>query len=128
MILFDGVCNLCSATVLFVVRRDLDATFRFAALQSDVARALLRERGMEPGTLESIVVIDGANVLTRSDAALRIAAGLSGACRFLAALRVVPRPLRDLAYRFVAGVHYPLFGTQATCMVPGPEISSRFLE
>ena len=128
VILFDGVCNLCAWSVQFIIRRDPCGQFRFAALQSPVGQRLLAERGADARGLDSVVLIEGARWYARSDAALRIARRLSGAWPLLALLRVLPRPLRDWAYDFVARNRYRWFGRQDACMLPTPTLRARFLE
>lgn len=128
-ILFDGVCNLCNGFVQFVIRHDHQQRFHFAALQSEAARALLARHGQplpapEP---DSVVLVENGQVYTHSEAILRIAAGLGGAWRALAVGRVLPRPLRDAAYRWVARHRYQWFGRQDSCMLPTPELKARFL-
>lgn len=125
--LFDGVCNLCNGSVQFIVRHDPAGRFRFASLQSEAGQALLRRHGMDPGDLFSVILVEDGRVYSRSDAALRIARGLSGGWRAAGALRVVPRPLRDLVYGWVARNRYRWFGKQEACMIPTPELRARFL-
>jgi predicted DCC family thiol-disulfide oxidoreductase YuxK len=127
-ILFDGVCNLCNASVRFVLRRDPHARFRFAALQSEAGRRLLEEHRLPADELSTVVVVADGRAYTRSDAALRIARGLGGAWPALGALRVVPRPLRDRAYGVVARNRYRWFGRREECMLPTPELRERFLD
>ncbi|HWQ15765.1 MAG TPA: thiol-disulfide oxidoreductase DCC family protein [Roseiflexaceae bacterium] len=129
IILFDGVCNLCQRSVRFIIERDERGLFRFASLQSATGRRLLAEHGLEtPDEPESIVLIEGGQATTASTAALRIARRLRGAWPLLYALVVVPRPLRDAVYRFVARHRYRWFGRQETCMVPSPALRARFLD
>ena len=128
MLLFDGVCNLCNAGVVFIVRRDPRGRFRFAPLQSEAARRLLGEAGTRAGDLpDSMIVIDEGRVFYRSAAALRIARGLRWPWPALGALWLVPRPLRDWAYRMVARNRYRWFGRRDQCMAPAPELEERFL-
>lgn len=129
VILFDGVCNLCSASVKFVLKRDPDSYFQFAAIQSAAGSKRLGDAGVTPrdGDPDSIVLIENGTIYTRSSAALRIARRLSGLWPMFYAFIVVPRPLRDLAYRLVAHYRYRWFGRQDVCMVPTPEIRARFL-
>src|SRR5688500_6358105 len=94
VLLFDGVCNFCSGAVRFVSERDPEGIFHFASLQSPAAQALLRHHGLRTDDFDSVVLVDGERVLTRSSAALAVASRLSGAWSLLAWLRVVPRPLR----------------------------------
>jgi predicted DCC family thiol-disulfide oxidoreductase YuxK len=128
VILFDGVCNLCNASVLFVVRRDPAARFQFAALQSPAATRLLASIP-HPGPLpDAIVLVDGARVYTRSTAALRIARGLTFPWPLLYGFIVVPRAIRDWVYELVAARRYRWFGKRDECMVPTPELRARFLD
>lgn len=128
IVLFDGVCNLCEGLVRWLIPRDPHARLRFAALQSPVGRALLARHGRDPDALDSVVLIDGEGAHVRSEAALRIAAVLGGPWRWLAAaLRVVPRPLRDAGYDWIARHRYRWFGQRAECLAPTPELRARFL-
>jgi predicted DCC family thiol-disulfide oxidoreductase YuxK len=128
VILFDGVCNLCTAVVRFVIPRDTRGDFRFAALQSDAARRLIG--GLEPTVagLESIVLIEGGRAYSRSTAALRIARRLGFPWSLAWALVAVPRFLRDWAYDVVARHRYRWFGKRDVCMAPTREIRDRFLD
>ena len=131
VILFDGVCSLCSGVVRFVIERDRAGRFRFAPLQGEAARRICAEHGIavpDAGDPDSIVVIDGGRALERSDAALAIAAGLPFPWSALRALRIVPRPLRDWTYRIVARNRYRWFGRRDACLVPTTEIRGRFLD
>lgn len=127
VVLFDGVCNLCNGYVRFVVKRDRRGRVHFAPLQSAAAAELLRGSGVDPQALDSIVLVDGAGVHRRSDAVLRVARLLDGAWPLLAALRVLPRPLRDALYDVVARHRDRWFGRRDECMIPTPELRSRFL-
>ena len=127
VILFDGVCNLCSGAVRFILARDRRGRFRFAALQSDAAKSLLAGAGLPQDATDSIVLLQDGRAWRRSGAALRIARGLDGAWPLLFAFIIVPRPLRDAAYDFVARRRLRWFGRRAACHVPTPELRSRFL-
>ena len=127
IVLFDGVCNLCNGSVQFILQRDPAGKFRFASLQSDLAQRLLTERGLDPKALDSVVVIDGGRLYRESDAALRIARDMRGAWKTLTVFRVIPRPLRDWAYRLIARNRYRWFGKSETCWLPTPELRGRFL-
>ncbi|HEV2843602.1 MAG TPA: thiol-disulfide oxidoreductase DCC family protein [Thermoanaerobaculia bacterium] len=127
IVLFDGVCNLCSTSVQFILQRDPTGKFRFASLQSDLAQRLLTEHGLDPKALDSVVVIDGDHLYRESDAALRIARDMKGAWKALAVFRVIPRSVRDWAYRLIARNRYRWFGKKESCWLPTPEVRGRFL-
>lgn len=129
ILIFDGVCNFCNGSVNFIIDRDPRGTFRFAPLQSDVAHAIFAKVGRTTpvGDPDSIAVFDRGRLYEQSSAILRIVADLRGAWRLLVVLRAVPRPLRDVAYRWFAARRYRWFGKSATCRVPSPELRARFL-
>lgn len=126
-ILFDGVCNLCNASVRFIIANDPAAHFRFAPLESEPGRAALAAFGQASAAPASIIVIDADGLHERSDAALRIAAGLRQPWRTLALLARVPVRLRDPVYTWIARNRYRWFGRRASCPVPTPEQRARFL-
>ena len=127
ILLFDGVCNLCNGFVQFIIRRDPEGMFRFASLQSELAQELLKERGLDPAALDTVVLIDGERAFTRSDAALQVAGRMGGAWPLLKVFRVLPRAWRNAVYDWVARHRYRWFGKKDQCMVPTPELRSRFL-
>jgi predicted DCC family thiol-disulfide oxidoreductase YuxK len=126
-ILFDSFCNLCDGSIRFLMARDRTAYFRFAALQSEAGRDALRTAGADPAAIASIVVIDAAGVHRRSDAVLRIAAGLPAPWRALAALRIIPASLRDRVYDAIASNRHRWFGSRRQCVVPTAAQRERFL-
>ena len=125
--LFDGVCNLCSGSVRFFIEHDSGATLRFAPLQSDVAGDLLDAVGLHDYDFDTIVLVEGEEYYTKSDAAVRIARHLDRPWSLLWAFRYVPRLLRDAVYDIVASSRYAVFGRKEQCMVPTPEVRDRFL-
>jgi predicted DCC family thiol-disulfide oxidoreductase YuxK len=128
IILFDGVCNLCSGAVHFLIRRDPKGKFRFASLQSEVGLTLLKQARISSEQLDTIVLIEGDRCYTRSTAALRIAKRLPGLWPVLYIGIVIPTPLRNKLYDWVARNRYRWFGRKEQCMLPTPAIKSRFLE
>jgi len=128
LILFDGVCNLCNGLVQFIIRRDPKARFKFASLQSEVGRSLLKQFNVDPDLLHSIVVIDNDVAFQRSDAALRIANYLGGGWKILNAFNILPKFFRDACYKVVAANRYRIFGKKDSCMIPAPELKERFIE
>lgn len=127
-ILFDGVCNLCNGFVRFVIARDPEARFRFAALTSPAGGRVLREAGITSPLPDSMILIEEGRAFMRSDAPLRIARGLSFPWPLLYGFIVVPRFIRDRVYDFIAGRRYRWFGRRDVCMIPTPELQQRFLD
>jgi predicted DCC family thiol-disulfide oxidoreductase YuxK len=128
IVLFDGVCNLCSGSVQFIIPRDREGRFRFASLQSPVGQELLARFGIDPTVVDSVVVIEGDRWYKESDAALRVARGLAGPWKVLTVFRLIPRPLRDRLYRLIARNRYRWFGKKEACWLPTPELRERFLD
>ena len=127
VVLFDGVCNLCDASVNFLIDRDPGARLRFASLQSDAGSRLLALHGIDRTTTDSVVLVEDGRAWVESDAAARIARHLPWPWRAGAAFRFLPRLLRDGAYRLVARNRYRWFGTREACRLPTPELRARFL-
>jgi predicted DCC family thiol-disulfide oxidoreductase YuxK len=128
VILFDGVCNFCSQSVQFILKRDRRRRFRFASLQSGAARGLLARCAPAGPVPDAIVLIHGDRCWFGSTAALRIAVSLGSGWRLLGAFWIVPRPVRDWFYRWFAARRYRWFGKRDACYVPGPGDRSRFLD
>jgi predicted DCC family thiol-disulfide oxidoreductase YuxK len=124
VVLFDGVCNLCTASVQFVIARDSRKRFRFASLQSPAAERLLGRRE----DLESMVLMEGGRTYRKSGAALRIARRLDGLWPLLSIFLLVPRPLRDAIYDWIGRRRYRMFGRRDSCWLPGPDLAARFLD
>ncbi|MCD1261321.1 thiol-disulfide oxidoreductase DCC family protein [Paenibacillus athensensis] len=128
IVLFDGVCNVCSSAVQFIIRRDPAGRFRFASLQSEAGRELLLRHGLPADRIDTIVLIENGRSYTRSTAILRVVRGLKGAWPLLYGGIIIPRPLRDGLYRWFAANRYRWFGQRESCMLPTPDIRRRFLE
>ena len=124
VVVFDGVCNLCNRAVDFIVRRDRDAVFALTPNQGETAVALL---GSDADDLDTIVLVDSEGEHRESDAVVRIARRLPWPWRAASIFRLVPRPARDFAYRFVARRRYSWFGHKDSCRLPTPEEAARFL-
>lgn len=124
IILFDGECNFCDASVQFIIKRDY-GTFHFASLQSEVGKQLV-ERFQLQG-IDSIVLIENDNAYTKSTAALRIAKRLHRLWRICYLLIVLPKPIRDSIYDVIAKNRYKWFGKKEICMIPSEKDRARFL-
>ncbi|MFT5248411.1 MAG: putative DCC family thiol-disulfide oxidoreductase YuxK [bacterium] len=128
VILFDGVCNLCNASVNFVIRNDKKGVFKFAPLQSDFGETTLKTHRINSKDTDSIILIDDDKCYTKSSAALYIAKGLSGAYPLLFGFIIVPKFMRNLVYDFVAKNRYKWYGKKESCMVPTPELKEKFID
>jgi predicted DCC family thiol-disulfide oxidoreductase YuxK len=127
IILFDGVCNLCNGSVVFVIKRDKRDEFRFATLQEEPGRKLVAKHNIDTSKTDSIVLIEGEKSFTKSTAALRIARQLSGGYPLLYGLMIIPRFIRNWVYDLIARNRYKWFGRKDTCMIPTPELNRKFL-
>lgn len=128
VILFDGLCNLCNASVRWVLARDRRAVFRFASLQSQAGREALAAAAASPVALDSVVLLDEAGVHTQSEAVLRIARRLGFPWSLAIVGRALPRPWRDAFYAWVARHRYGWFGRLEACPRPTPALRARFLD
>jgi len=127
LILFDGVCNLCSASVQFVIARDPKQLFTFASLQSETGQEVLKKAGLPVAGFNSFVLEEEGQLYLRSTAALRVARHLSGGWKLLYVFILVPEAVRNWVYDFIAVRRYRWFGRQQSCWVPTPELKQRFL-
>ncbi|MBI5916111.1 MAG: thiol-disulfide oxidoreductase DCC family protein [Bacteroidetes bacterium] len=127
ILLFDGVCNLCNASVQWVIRHDPAGRFHFASLQSETGKQLLQKFNLPVSELNTVVLVDGGKALTRSDVPLRILKYLGGGWKLLGVFRIVPKFVRDAVYDWIARNRYRWFGRQEACWLPTPELKARFL-
>ncbi len=128
IILFDGVCNLCNSAVQFVIAHDRKNRFCFAPLQSDIGLKLVRERHIDASRVDSIVLIEpGVAYYIESEAAILIGKEFGGLWKLLGLLQWIPPSLRDPIYRWIARNRYKWFGKKDACMIPTPELQSKFL-
>jgi predicted DCC family thiol-disulfide oxidoreductase YuxK len=139
VVLFDGVCNFCDASVNFIIEHDKAGYFKFAPLQSQEGTRLANQFGFESAAAErdrpsddlipidSVILVEDQKAYTHSTAALRILKRLEPPWSWVYVLVVVPRPLRDWAYRLFARYRYRIFGKKDQCMLPSPEVRARFL-
>jgi predicted DCC family thiol-disulfide oxidoreductase YuxK len=131
VLLYDGVCGFCDATVQFIIDRDRRGEMRFAPLQGEFAADVL-QRHPELKTVDSLILVERTSsgverISTRSEAVVRIGEYLGhgwGAARLL---RIVPRFLRDAGYDLFARFRYRLFGRLDSCPVPAPAVRARFI-
>ncbi len=127
LILFDGVCNLCTGSVRFILRRDSKKQFHFASLQSGPGQKILKALGLSTEELKTFVLIEEGRAYFKSTAFLRVTRRLKGFWQLLAVFLIVPRFIRDVFYDFIARHRYRWFGKRESCWAPTPELRERFL-
>ncbi len=127
IILFDGVCNFCNGSVNFIIERDRENYFQFAPLQSGIGQKLLAEHKIDKTVTDSVVLIENGEAYTRTTAVLRIARKLGGAWSLFYGFIIVPEFIRDFFYKLFAEYRYKLFGKTEACMMPTPELRTKFL-
>ncbi|MCF8320171.1 MAG: DCC1-like thiol-disulfide oxidoreductase family protein [Flavobacterium sp.] len=128
IILFDGFCNLCKSSVLFVIKHDKKDVFRFVALQSDLGKEIVNHIGLSTKHIDSVIVYEpGISYNYKSAAAIEIAKDLGGVFHFGTLFRIIPTGLRNMLYDYVAKNRYLWYGKKETCLVPTEEIKSKFI-
>lgn len=125
---FDGECVLCSRGVAFLLRKDREGRIRFAAMQSETGRRLLAEHDLDAADPETMIVIDGDRCHFQSTAVIHLAGQLHWPWKALTLFRVIPRPLRDAFYRWLARNRTRILGKRESCYVPSAEHRDRFLQ
>ncbi|NIN63082.1 MAG: DUF393 domain-containing protein [Candidatus Aenigmarchaeota archaeon] len=128
LILFDGVCNLCTGTVIFVIKRDNKSHFKFASLQSPLGQRLLGEFGLPREDFKTFVLVKDDRPYTQSTAVLKVLKEMPWGWPLIYGFIVVPRPIRDWIYRLIAKNRYRLFGKRSSCLIPANDVKNRFLD
>lgn len=129
LILFDGVCNLCNSSVLYVIKRDKKNKFLFAPLQSDIGRALLNDFNIDSDKMDSILLYQpqAQRIYKKSTAALYVASHLTYPTKLMVVFFIIPTFIRNWVYNFIAKNRYKWFGKKNACMIPTPELQSKFI-
>ena len=129
LILFDGVCNLCNTAVLYVIKRDKEKVFMFAPLQSDIGSKIIKKYTIDINKIDSILLFEhDKGLYYKSTAALKIASTLSFPTKLLSIFLLVPSFIRNVIYDYIAKRRYKWYGKQDSCMIPTPELNSKFLK
>jgi len=130
LILFDGVCNLCNSSVLYVIKHDKANRFIFAPLQGDAGQRIISEFNIDAKKTDSIITYDPRShtVKLKSSAALKIASNMKFPFPLLGLFYVVPPVMRNLVYDFIARKRYKWFGKKDACVIPTLELKAKFLE
>lgn len=128
LILFDGVCNLCNSSIQYVIQKDKNNVFMYAPLESLIGQKIIDKYNIDTKKVDSILLYSAENGLSsKSTAALTIAKQLSFPVNLVSSLLILPLFIRDLAYDFIARNRYKWFGKKDFCMIPTPELKSKFL-
>ncbi len=128
LIVFDGVCQFCNASINFIIRNDPNTVFYFTTTQSRIGIEILEHLGLDANDPTTFVLIKDARAYTRSSAALEISKNLRKPWSYLRALAIFPQVIRDAVYTFIAKNRYRILGKRTACMVPSSALKSRFLE
>jgi predicted DCC family thiol-disulfide oxidoreductase YuxK len=126
ILLYDGLCVLCSRSVAFVLEHERDASIRFVAIQSEEGAALATTHGVDPEQPDTFLFVEGGRAWRKSSGVIAVFAHLRRPWSFARVARFCPAPLRDWLYDRVARNRYRLFGKREVCIVPTPELRERF--
>ena len=133
IVLYDGVCGLCNRAVQFLLKRDRHDRLRFASLQSDFAATVLKRHGVDLQELDTVYVVlnqgeANETLLAKSDAFLLLTKEVGGVWSLARFGKIIPRPIRNWLYDFLARHRYQVFGKYEACMLPDPRHKHKFLE
>ncbi len=129
IILFDGVCNLCNASVQFILKRDKMDRFRFVALQSVLGQKIINHIGIDTKKADSLILYEpGKAYYSKASAVLKITKELGGFYNLMSVLTVLPKAIQNYIYDYIAKNRYRWYGKKDTCMFPTPELESKFLQ
>ena len=127
IILFDGVCNFCNASINFIIDHDPEKHFKFAPLQSDFGQKTLRKFHKNTEDFDSVILLKNNQLYQKSEAALEITKHLSGFWKYLAIFKILPTFVLNFFYDIIAKNRYQIFGKSDTCRMPTPDLKERFL-
>jgi predicted DCC family thiol-disulfide oxidoreductase YuxK len=127
IILFDGVCNFCNASINFIIDHDPEKRFKFAPLQSEIGQDILRKFNKNTEDFDSVFLLKNNTLYQKSDAALEITKYLSGFWKYLAIFKIFPTFFLNFFYDIIAKNRYRIFGKMDSCRIPTPELRERFL-
>lgn len=127
VVLFDGVCNLCSSAVQFIIERDKNSKFKFASLQSEYGQEQLKKHQLLDKNIDSVVLVEEGSAYIKSTAALRIAKKLGGLYPLAYVFIIIPAFIRNWVYDYIARNRYQWYGKKEACWIPTPDLKARFL-
>ena len=127
LVLFDGVCNLCNNSIQYIIKRDRHNVFMFAPLQSEIGNELIKQYDIDTNKVDSILLYEhDKGISSRSTAALKIASKLNFPTNLLQVFFIVPTFIRNWVYNYIAKNRYKWYGKREHCMIPTPELRSKF--
>jgi predicted DCC family thiol-disulfide oxidoreductase YuxK len=127
IVLFDGECNFCNSTVLYIIKHDKKDKISFASQQSEIGIKLMKEVGFQNNNLDTIVLIENEMAFIKTDALIKICKSLLGLPRLFIVLKIIPRSFRDYFYEIFSKHRYNLFGKKTKCIIPTQKIKDKFL-
>jgi predicted DCC family thiol-disulfide oxidoreductase YuxK len=128
IILFDGICNLCDASVQYVIKHDKKDSFRFVSIQSQLGQEILNYIGVDNKKVDSIVLYEpGIAYYLKAEAAFKIAKELNGIYRYLGLFTNFPKVITNTIYDYVAKNRYKWYGKKESCLIPTDELKAKFL-
>ena len=127
VIMFDGICNLCNASVQFILKRDHKKQFLFTSLQSDAAKLLLLQYKVKKNSMDSILLIEGGKLYHKSDAVIKICKHLNWPWRIFLIAQYLPESIRNKAYDLIAKRRYQWFGKKDSCTMTIHKYKNRFI-
>jgi len=127
VIVFDGVCVLCSGFFRFVLSHDTHRRFSFVLAQSSFGSKLYAALGLPTDEFDTNLVIVDGRIYQRGNAFAHAMHALGWPWKILYPLRFIPNVIKDPAYYLIARNRYRLFGRHDTCLMPDAEVTSRFL-
>lgn len=128
LVLFDGVCNLCDASVQYIIKHDKNDIFLFTALQSDVGQQIIKEFNIDTNKIDSIMLYSNEHGISyKSTAALKIASKIGFPRNLLSVFLIIPAIIRNWVYDYIAKNRYKWYGKKEECMIPTPDLKSKFL-
>ncbi len=129
IVLFDGVCNFCNASILKIIKNDKKNIFLFASLQSEIGKEITQHFNIDTNFIDSIILVESkTNYAIKSTAALKIAKQFGGLWWLFQIFWILPTSFRDFFYDYIAKNRYKWFGKKESCMIPTPEIKSKFID
>jgi predicted DCC family thiol-disulfide oxidoreductase YuxK len=125
IVLFDGVCNFCNQWVVFILKRN--KTIHFASLQSPFGQSITKNLDSKLQNLDTMILIHHSKIYTQSDASIRTLAAIGIWYKIIYVFLIIPKPIRDFGYMLIAKNRYKWWGKKSSCMIPTPDIASRFI-